>query len=114
MAKPKRLTTPPARAPRSQDLPGMDTRAIPELEEHAREYADLRDRRMALTKDEATLKQQTIALLKKHHKTTYRRDGIELTLLTGEDGLRVRVKRDDDDEDDAPTDVAADDAEARQ
>lgn len=112
----RRTTTPPAHPPRSQDLPGMDDRALGDLEQIALDYADVRDDRMALTKSESELKQQAIALLKKHHKTHYRRGGIELTLVPGEDTLRVRVKRDDDaDAPDAalPADpVDADDGEA--
>jgi hypothetical protein len=83
-ARPSRVT------PRAQDLPGI-VGAIPALERVAAAYADVRDRRLALAVDEARLKQQAITLLKQHNKTVYRRNGIELTLIPGEDTIRLRV-----------------------
>jgi hypothetical protein len=98
---------PLARAPRPQDLPGVDHRNLADIEAVALDYAEVRDRRMALTKDEAALKQQIIGLLKHHKKTTYRREGLELAIVPGEERLRVRVTRADNEA--PPPDEADDD-----
>lgn len=41
---------------RSQELPGMENRAIRPLHEAALEYAEIRDKRMALNQQEVALK----------------------------------------------------------
>lgn len=94
---------------KNQDLPGMSNRKIKPLEELAAQYADLRDRRQAIGRDEAELKQKTIAAMKKLGKTAYQRDGISIELLPGEETIKVRVKPPADDAD-ADADESEDDA----
>jgi hypothetical protein len=74
-------------------LPELEHRAIPELEDAAHAYADLRDQRMELTQREHALKVQTTSLMKKHGKTVYRHDGIEILLEQPEETVKVRVTR---------------------
>jgi len=81
----------------------MEARAIAPLEAAAAAYADLRDRRMALSREETTLKADTLALMKQLHREVYQRDGIEIRIVAGEDDVKVKVKKpvDDDDADEA-------------
>ena len=81
------------------DLPGMENRAIDELEEAARRYAAIRDKRMALNDAETKLQDLLMGLLKKHGKREYKRDGIEIWIKVEEEKVKVRVK----DEDESPS-----------
>jgi len=85
------------RTPRPQRLPEVES-GIPALEELATAYADVRDRRADLTREEVGLKAEALALMHKHKKTIYKRDGIEIRLDAVE-SIKVKVrKRDEEDE----------------
>jgi|SRR6185295_8380343 len=90
MAKRSKKSDTPKR-PRQPDL--IEDRAIKPLEVVAADYADLRDRRMELNKEEAELKTKVLGLMKKFNKTVYKRDGIEIRIVNGEEGVKVRVKK---------------------
>jgi hypothetical protein len=99
--------------PRQADLPGTEDRAIKPLEDIAAAYADVRDRRIALNREEAELKAHALKLMHKHDKTIYRRDGVEIRIIDGEEDVKVKVKKAaDEDADGAGTDAEADGAEA--
>jgi hypothetical protein len=101
------------RRPHSRPLPGLEDRAIKPLEEVAEEYAEIRDARVELTAREHALKVHALQLMKRYEKTIYRHDGIEITVVPGEDDIKVRVKKaDDESADDAPDPDAGDDAPA--
>jgi hypothetical protein len=91
MAK-KTPTDRPTR-PRQADLPGTEDRAIKPLEDIAAAYADVRDRRIALNREEAELKAHALKLMHKHDKTIYRHDGIEIRIIDGEEDVKVKVKK---------------------
>jgi hypothetical protein len=97
----KKLTTPtrPPRA-RSQPLPGMEHRTIRELDDLAHQYAEKRDARMEVGRDEKALKVSIITLMHKHQKTHYRHNGLEITLLPKDEDVKVKVKAADEDEPD--------------
>jgi hypothetical protein len=78
-----------------QSLPGMEDAAIDDLENAARSYASVRDRRMALTKQEVDANALVLKMMKEYGKTTYRRDGIEIYVVTTEEKAKVRVSKDD-------------------
>lgn len=105
----KKLTKPthPARA-RPQPLPGMEHRNISALEDLAHQYADKRDARMEVGREEMALKVSIITLMHKHQKTHYRHNGLEITLLPKDEDVKVKVKAADDDE--APDDDAIDES----
>ncbi len=92
--------------PKNHDLPGMEDRAIKPLEEVAEAYAGIRDERMDLTRREHELKANALRLMKKYDKTIYRHDGIEMTVIQGEEDIKVRVRKETDatteNDDDAP------------
>jgi hypothetical protein len=81
-----------AKQPRNGDLPGMENREIAELEDVGAEYADVRDRRMELTKEEKDLKERIRALMHKHKRTRYESAGIEITLVPPDEEDKVLVK----------------------
>lgn len=91
--------------PRQQDLPGTEDRAIKPLEDVAEAYADLRDRRIELNREEAELKVHVKKLMHKYDKTIYRREGIEIRLIDGEEDVKVKVRKPGDD---APADEQQD------
>ena len=88
--------------PRQQALPTLEDHAIKELEAVAAEYAEIRDQRMELTKEESTLKQTAIRAMRKHNKTIYRHGGITIQLVDGEVDVKVKIKKPKADEDEEP------------
>lgn len=110
----KKLTTPtrPARE-RPQPLPGMEHRNIRALEDLAHQYAEKRDARMEVGREEKALKVSIITLMHKHQKTHYAHNGLEITLLPKDEDVKVKVKGaeaddaepdEDEDDDDDDTD----------
>ncbi len=93
----KRKPTSPR--PKAQSLPGMEDRAIRALEEIAEAYADIRDRRMGLTVEESQLKQRALALMHKHQRAFYKRNGVEIRVLPGEEKLSVKFAKPKDEDD---------------
>lgn len=84
--KPKR-----SKGPRQEPLPGMEDRAIQELQDAALSYAEARDERMELSKQEADCKSRVLAIMKKHGKTVYRHDNIYVELIPEDVKVKVRV-----------------------
>ena len=78
--------------PRQASLPQMEDRAIAELQRGAIEYAEVRDERMTLTKDEVARKGTLLRLMKKHNKLSYAYDGVVITVVPGEETVKVRVR----------------------
>ena len=81
------------RKPRQQPLPGTEDSKIQALETAAQDYAEIRDQRMELNTDEAKLKAKLLSLMKQHEKTTYKRGGIEIKLVSEEEHVKVRIKK---------------------
>ena len=77
-------------------LPTMEDSEIEELEDAAREYANVRDDRMNLTREESSMKEQLLALMKKHKKEKYLHDGVEVKLVHEEETVKVRIIKDKD------------------
>ncbi len=82
--------------PKNQDLPGMESRTIKALEDVGAAYADIRDQRMALTKEEAALKASALKLMIKHDKTIYRSASVLIRRIPGEEDLKVRILKPED------------------
>ena len=81
------------RQPRAQHLPGMEDRAIQPLEQIAAAYADIRDQRIALNREDVGLKKSALRLMKKFGKVVYHRDGIEIRIVPGEDDIKVKIRK---------------------
>jgi hypothetical protein len=112
--KPGRPTkpAPTRRQPRTGSLPGLEDHAIKPLDHLAADYADIRDQRMDLTRQEVDLKARTLKLMKKYGKTKYQHNGILIEIEPGEETIKVRVKKVDelpeDVDPDAPDSAPAD------
>jgi hypothetical protein len=106
----KKLTK-PSRPPRARTatLPGMENRTIQELEDLGHQYATKRDERMDVGREEKALKVGIIALMHKHGKTHYVREGLEITLLPKDEDVKVKVKPDEDEDEDDTDDEDEDD-----
>lgn len=76
-------------------LPGMEDAAIDDLENVARQYASVRDRRMALTEQEVDAKMLVLAKMKEHGKETYRRDGISILIVHTDETVKVKIAEED-------------------
>lgn len=77
---------------KQESLPGMEDTEITDLEDAARNYASIRDRRMALTKQEVDLNGVLLQALKRHKKEHYHRDGVDIKLIVEKEKVRVRIK----------------------
>jgi len=92
------------RTPRKQSLPGMEDAKIEALEELALQYADIRDQRMSLSKEEGELKGKLLQLMKSQKRETYQRDNILIKIVHEKENVKVKVnamdKSEDEDGDD--------------
>src|ERR1035438_1794730 len=94
MAKEK--TNGAVKSARQDRLPGMADAKIQALHNAAMDYADIRDQRQALTKQEVDLKEKLIGLMHAHKKTVYDYNGVHIELIVEEETVRVRVRSEDD------------------
>jgi hypothetical protein len=102
-----RAVAPPRRGrPRQPDLPGTDDRLLQPLDDLAAAYADVRYRRIDLTREEGELKARAIALMHQFQKTIYKHDGIEIRLVAGEEDVKVKVRKATEDADDESVEIA--------
>jgi len=76
-------------------LPGMEDAAIEELEDCARNYAKLRDRRIVLLNEEVDMKEDLLALMKRNNKEKYIHDGIEISITHEKEKVKVIIKEDE-------------------
>lgn len=88
---------------KQEALPGLEDRSVKDLHEKAVEYASIRDSRMELTQQESNLKGELLQLMKKHKRDTYECEGVEISIVHGEDTVKVKVHKagDDDEAEDA-------------
>lgn len=92
------ITKVKAPRPKQPDLPTMENRDIPEIEQAAEAYRDVRDERCELSKQEATAKQTLITVMKAHKRTVYTRNGLSIT-LEEIDNVKVKTAKKDDEGD---------------
>jgi hypothetical protein len=100
MAKAKKEAPPVKKSPRQQPLTGMEDAKIDALEEIALDYADVRDKRMALGNKEQEFKGQLLALMKAQKREHYQRGTITIDIVHEKENLKVKVKAATDDESD--------------
>ena len=96
---PKKDFDQPVRRPRQARLPGTEDAAIEGLNALAEDYAEIRDKRMSLLKEEVGLKETISSTMHKHGKTTYRYGKVFIQLTTEREKVRVKIlKKDAEDE----------------
>lgn len=76
-------------------LPGMEDAKIEELQNAAKRYAGIRDKRMALTLQEIDLNDLLLKLMKKHDRERYHYDGIEIKIVSEKEKVKVRIDKDE-------------------
>ena len=86
------------KAGKQPSLEGMEDRQIKELQDAAVSYAEIRDERMDLNRQEVDLKAKLLALMKKHNKETYSYDGVEVNVVHEEETVKVKVKKKDEED----------------
>jgi|SRR5262245_37981822 len=83
--------------PRARTLPGLEDRNIRALDVLAHTYANKRDERIQVGRDEKAFKTQVIAMMHKHKKTHYLYHGVEITLTPTAEKLKVTIRAQDED-----------------
>lgn len=73
----------------------MEDAVIQALDDGAGAYAAVRDRRMALTAEEVQHKGALLTLMQRHGKLHYQHNGIKITVVEGEDSIKVRTAKSD-------------------
>jgi hypothetical protein len=91
--KPELLSEANKKRGKTSRLPGMEDPEIEELEDAAREYANIRDDRMKLTSSEVETKDVLLSLMKKHKKESYNHDGVEVKMVHEKETVKVRIKK---------------------
>lgn len=81
--------------PRQARLPQMEDPIIEELERAAEKYADVRDKRMALTTVEVSCKEELLSLMDKHGKSSYVHNGYDIKVVVESKKVKVRIKKDE-------------------
>lgn len=81
--------------PRQRSIPGMEDTKIASIENKAFDYAELRDERVALSAKEVELKKKLIEAMHNAGKDVYKRNGVSVKLTIEKEGVKVRVKEDD-------------------
>lgn len=70
----------------------IEDRRIKALDDVGRKYAEIRDARIELNREESQLKELAKRLMHQHDKTIYKHGEIEIILSPGEEEIRVKVK----------------------
>ena len=102
--KGRKGTAPPAKRPKlakpetQPKLFDTDHPAHKPLMKAARAYAELRDSRLAILKEEVPAKGVILGLMKEHDLTEFHSDGVTIDIVPGEETVKVKVKDEDDDE----------------
>jgi hypothetical protein len=80
-----------SKGPRQKPLPGMEDRALQELEAKAEEYAEVRDERMSLTEQESELNAELLLLMKKYKKSEYHHGDVHCWVKYTEEKVKVKI-----------------------
>ena len=99
-----------AKGPRQKDLPGMSDRKLAKLHDAAMSYAEVRDKRMALSADEVELKGQLLDLMKLHKREHYEYGGVVIDIVHEKENVKVKVRKNEPEEP-AATEEEADEPE---
>jgi hypothetical protein len=84
----------------TRDLPGLEGRSICALEDLAAKFVDLKARRKALKTEEDALTTKIIALMRKHQKDHYKRDGLEILIELAAEKVKVTMRREEREDED--------------
>lgn len=82
-----------AKRPKQKTLPTMEDSVIQPIESAAHAYVEARDERMDASEIESKRKQALLGLMKKHNKTHYKRNGLEIDVIVEAETVKVRQKK---------------------
>jgi len=82
---------------KQDELPGMERRDVPEIEQAADSYRQIRDERCALSKRESEAKAALIQVMKNKGRAYYSYNGL-IVQLSNQENVKVKAKDEDDDE----------------
>lgn len=71
----------------------MSDRKLDDLSDTAHDYAKVRDSRMELSQEEGQLKAKLLTLMKKHRMKEYIYEDVEIRVVTEEESVKVRIRR---------------------
>lgn len=80
-----------------EELPGLEARDVPEIEQAAEHYRAIRDERCELSKQEAEAKAALIQVMKKLGRSFYSYNGLKVELAIKDD-VKVKSSESEDDE----------------
>ncbi len=86
-----------AKTAKQQDLPTMESRDLPEIEQAADRYRKIRDERCVMSKKESEAKSALIQVMVNKGRSFYSYNGLVVT-LTNVENVKVKAKEEDDDE----------------
>jgi hypothetical protein len=81
----------PKKGKRQKTLPGMENKHLEDIEEAAITYAGIRDRRMELTRQETDARDLLMQVMKRHSKTEYRVEEMEIRIVPVDEKIKVRI-----------------------
>ena len=81
-----------AKIARQKALPGMEDRKIERLENAALKYAEVRDARMELSKEEVKYKTKVAEIMHAEGKKEYKHGNVSIVLIPEGEKVKVRVK----------------------
>jgi hypothetical protein len=82
-----------------QDL--IPNRDLPDVEKAAKAYKRVLNERQDLTRREVELQADLLGLMKKHKITVYDHDGIHAEIMIEKERVKVKIAKDEDDEEDS-------------
>jgi hypothetical protein len=88
--------------PRQTSLPGMENRKIAELQRTALDYADVRDQRMELSKQESDLKKELLGMMHTHKMEHYEYGNVIVDVVHEEETVKVKVKAENEEAEQEP------------
>jgi len=77
-------------------LPEMEDAEIEEIEEAARAYVSVRDKRIAASRKEIDAKDTLLDVLKKHKKKHYHHGALDCEIVPEGERLRVKITEEED------------------
>ena len=108
---PKKDFANPVRKPRQARLPTMDDPKIAVLHGIAEEYAELRDKRMEIGRQEVELKNKILDLMKAHKRTHSHYGEMDVIILVEKEKVKVKIAKGGEETDEPEEDENAEPSE---
>ncbi len=87
-----------AAKPKQARLPSMEDAKVDKLHVLAEDYVAIRDRRIALNKEEKPLKDALLVAMHAYQKTHYHHNGLTIDVIAENEKVKVKLGNSEDDE----------------